>query len=85
MEYQGKRQCKYYVSVITGVDDGEKLYHVTFYKRYGKDSFIFNEKDTDEIGEECIIGIVQPPAVKQRSDEILYFFDLSSYRDIKVE
>ena len=46
VEYQGKRQCKYYVSV----DEEEKLYQVTFYKRYDKDSFLLNEKDTDEIG-----------------------------------
>ena len=70
VEYQGKRECKYYVSVITDVDEEEKLYHVTFYRPYGKDSFLLNEKDIDEIGQECIAGTVQPPAVKQKKDEI---------------
>ena len=35
IEYQGKHQYKYYVSVIADVDEGEKLYKVTFC-RYGR-------------------------------------------------
>ena len=84
VEYQGKRECKYYVSVITDVDEEEKLYQVTF-KRYGIYSFLQNEKNTDEIWEGYIVGTVQPPAVKQKKDEILYSFDLSLYDDYKVE
>ena len=34
---------------------------------------------------ECIVGTVQPHAVKQKKDEILYSFDLSLYDDYKVE
>ena len=54
------------------------------YKRYGKDAFLLDENDTDEIVEECIIGDIDPPSIKQKSDKLLYYFD-TSHLNIKVE
>ena len=73
--------------MITDVvdDDDEKLLSVTFYKRFGKEAFVLNEDDTDEIVEENIVGVVKTPTLKQKGDKLLYFFDLSSYDSIKVE
>ena len=87
VEYQGKKSRRYFVAVITDVvdDDDEKLLSVTFYKRFGKEAFVLNEDDTDEIVEENIVGVVKTPTLKQKGDKLLYFFDLSSYDSIKVE
>ena len=87
VEYQGKKSRRYFVAVITDVvdDDDVKLLSVTFYKRFGKEAFVLNEDDTDEIVEENIVGVVKTPTLKQKGDKLLYFFDLSSYDSIKVE
>ena len=87
VEYQGKKSRRYFVAVITDVvdDDDEKPLSVTFYKRFGKEAFVLNEDDTDEIVEENIVGVVKTPTLKQKGDKLLYFFDLSSYDSIKVE
>ena len=87
VEYQGKKSRRYFAAAITDVvdDDDEKLLSVTFYKRFGKEAFVLNEDDTDEIVEENIVGVVKTPTLKQKGDKLLYFFDLSSYDSIKVE
>ena len=76
VQYQGKRDILYFAAVITELD--EELYHVTFYKRKGKDYFLYDEDDVDEIGIECIKGTLSPPDIKQKLN-VYYLFNYSQY------
>ena len=80
VQYAGKKKILYYAAIVTEVVDHD-MYKVMFYKRSSKNYFILDKKDTDEVGEECILERIDPPTQSSKTDRIYYTFDTCSKQD----
>ena len=66
VKYAGKQRMLYYASVVNEVHPVEDMYVVAFFNCNGKDFFLFDEKDVDKVGVECILAKLPPPEIKQK-------------------
>ena len=78
VQYAGKKNIVYYAAVITAVK-GEDMYEMMFFHRNGKKSFLLEEEDTDEIGEECVFRKLSPPREEWKTDRVYYYFSYGTY------
>ena len=83
VKYAGKRRKLYSAAVVNEVHADEDMHVVAFFKCNGKYVFLFDEKDTDEVGVECILAKLPAPEIKQKLDVWYYYVDF--HRDLKLE
>ena len=70
-----KNGIVYFAAVIDSVDSENELFGVSFFKKSSAGFFLHNENDKDEIGIECILRRLPVPDIKQKKDQLYYFFD----------
>ena len=79
-QYAGKCNV-YYAAVVTSANNNE-MFAVPFFKCNRKKYFIFAKNDHDEVGAKCIFKKLPPPEIKQKLDQIYYYFN---WIDLKIE